>query len=121
MSVLREVSAFGKSRYEETMPVVWRIGLQNCDCGRRATRAEESPEDHSLRSLRQAGVGRKRAAKLFPKIGFARYSGGCMRAVSTDEVITDIEQVRADFPILHQKVHGHELVYFDNAATSQKP
>lgn len=33
----------------------------------------------------------------------------------------DVERVRADFPILHQKVHGHSLVYLDNAATSQKP
>jgi cysteine desulfurase / selenocysteine lyase len=33
----------------------------------------------------------------------------------------DLEQVRADFPILHQQVHGHPLVYLDNAATSQKP
>ena len=33
----------------------------------------------------------------------------------------DWESLRADFPILHQKVHGHPLVYFDNAATSQKP
>ena len=31
------------------------------------------------------------------------------------------DQVRADFPILHQKVNGKPLVYFDNAATSQKP
>ncbi|MFM8469762.1 MAG: aminotransferase class V-fold PLP-dependent enzyme, partial [Limisphaerales bacterium] len=29
--------------------------------------------------------------------------------------------LRADFPILDQTVHGHPLVYFDNAATSQKP
>jgi len=29
--------------------------------------------------------------------------------------------LRADFPILDQKVHGHPLIYFDNAATSQKP
>lgn len=29
--------------------------------------------------------------------------------------------LRADFPILHQQVHGHPLVYLDNAATSQKP
>jgi cysteine desulfurase/selenocysteine lyase len=29
--------------------------------------------------------------------------------------------VRADFPILAQTVNGHPLVYFDNAATSQKP
>src|SRR3989441_3365744 len=33
----------------------------------------------------------------------------------------DWEKLRADFPILHQKVHGHPLIYFDNAATSQTP
>lgn len=30
-------------------------------------------------------------------------------------------KLRPDFPILHQHVHGHPLVYLDNAATSQKP
>ncbi|WP_204152069.1 SufS family cysteine desulfurase [Leptolyngbya sp. CCY15150] len=30
-------------------------------------------------------------------------------------------KLRPDFPILHQQVHGHPLVYLDNAATSQKP
>ena len=29
--------------------------------------------------------------------------------------------LRADFPILDQKVHGQPLIYFDNAATTQKP
>jgi cysteine desulfurase/selenocysteine lyase len=29
--------------------------------------------------------------------------------------------LRADFPILDQKVHGRPLIYFDNAATTQKP
>ena len=33
----------------------------------------------------------------------------------------DAERVRADFPILHQEVNGHPLVYLDNAATTQKP
>lgn len=33
----------------------------------------------------------------------------------------DVERVRADFPILAQTVHGHKLVYLDNAATSHKP
>lgn len=28
---------------------------------------------------------------------------------------------REDFPILNEKVHGHSLVYLDNAATTQKP
>ena len=33
----------------------------------------------------------------------------------------DFESLRSDFPILHQKVHGFPLIYFDNAASSQKP
>ena len=33
----------------------------------------------------------------------------------------DLARVRADFPILKQKIHGKPLVYFDNGATSQKP
>ena len=33
----------------------------------------------------------------------------------------DIQKIRADFPILSQKVNGRPLVYFDNGATSQKP
>lgn len=33
----------------------------------------------------------------------------------------DIEAVRRDFPILKQQVNGKPLVYFDNAATAQKP
>jgi cysteine desulfurase/selenocysteine lyase len=33
----------------------------------------------------------------------------------------DVNQIRADFPILQRQVHGKPLVYLDNAATSQKP
>jgi cysteine desulfurase/selenocysteine lyase len=33
----------------------------------------------------------------------------------------DVQRLRADFPILHQKIHGKPLIYFDNAASSQKP
>lgn len=33
----------------------------------------------------------------------------------------DIQKIRADFPILTQKVNGKPLVYFDNGATNQKP
>jgi len=32
-----------------------------------------------------------------------------------------IAHVREQFPILHQEINGHSLVYLDNAATSQKP
>lgn len=33
----------------------------------------------------------------------------------------DVHAIRRDFPILHQTVNGSPLVYFDNAATTQKP
>jgi cysteine desulfurase/selenocysteine lyase len=41
-----------------------------------------------------------------------------------ETVLSDIfavESIRQDFPILNQTVHGKPLVYFDNAATTQKP
>ena len=33
----------------------------------------------------------------------------------------DIEKIRKDFPILSRKIKGNDLIYFDNAATSQTP
>ena len=33
----------------------------------------------------------------------------------------DWKALREDFPILHEQAHGHPLIYFDSAATSQKP
>ncbi len=33
----------------------------------------------------------------------------------------DVQRIREDFPILHQRIRGKRLVYLDNAATSQKP
>ncbi len=33
----------------------------------------------------------------------------------------DVAAIRQDFPILHQQINGHPLVYLDNAASSQKP
>jgi cysteine desulfurase/selenocysteine lyase len=35
--------------------------------------------------------------------------------------VAEINKIREQFPILHQKVNGKPLVYFDNAATTQKP
>ncbi len=33
----------------------------------------------------------------------------------------DVQAIRKNFPILNQKIYNHQLVYFDNAATTQKP
>ncbi|MDA8108650.1 MAG: cysteine desulfurase [Betaproteobacteria bacterium] len=42
-------------------------------------------------------------------------------ALAPQEPAYDVERVRAEFPILAEKVHGKPLVYLDNAATTQKP
>ncbi len=39
--------------------------------------------------------------------------------VAAAETLAD--EVRADFPILHERIHGQPLVWFDNASTTQKP
>jgi len=38
-----------------------------------------------------------------------------------DDQLLDVEKVRADFPILQRTVHGKPLVYFDTAASAQRP
>lgn len=42
-------------------------------------------------------------------------------AVRIPHTTFNVEKIREDFPILSRKVNGKPLVYFDNAATSQKP
>ena len=33
----------------------------------------------------------------------------------------NVDAVRADFPILHQRINGHDLVFLDTGASAQKP
>ena len=61
-----------------------------------------------------------------PALAFGKRLNGdnLMSAITVAKPIEakfDVERVRADFPILEQKVHGKPLVYLDNAASSQKP
>ncbi|MDH3267737.1 MAG: cysteine desulfurase [Ignavibacteria bacterium] len=42
-------------------------------------------------------------------------------AVAVSNKSYDVERIREDFPILKKKVHDKNLVYLDNAATTQKP
>ncbi len=37
------------------------------------------------------------------------------------KIMLNVEEIRKDFPILEQEVNGRKLIYFDNAATTQKP
>lgn len=44
-----------------------------------------------------------------------------IKNLNKDSLNFSIENVRKQFPILNEKVNNHPLVYFDNAATTQKP
>lgn len=44
-----------------------------------------------------------------------------MKTVAETIGTFDIQQIRSQFPVLHQQVNKHQLVYLDNAATTQKP
>ena len=45
-----------------------------------------------------------------------------LRELNYEEVDTlNSEEIKKDFPVLHQKVNGHDLVWLDNGATTQKP
>ena len=40
---------------------------------------------------------------------------------TTQNTVLNVMEIRKDFPILKRKLNGKQLVYFDNAATSQTP
>lgn len=47
--------------------------------------------------------------------------GKTMPSADLQQPALDVEGIRADFPILHQEVHGCRLAFLDNAASSQRP
>ncbi|MDR2474686.1 MAG: aminotransferase class V-fold PLP-dependent enzyme, partial [Bacteroidales bacterium] len=74
---------------------------------------ETSPEDVMLH---------RAAASEFADSRYSPYSFLRDRPITYNGRETfDVQAIRKDFPILHQQIHGHDLIWFDNAATTQKP
>ena len=68
---------------------------------------EKSPQ-HTLPHDNGFGIGIPETEKL--------------RSLHYEEVDTlNSEEIKKDFPVLNQKVNGHDLVWLDNGATTQKP
>ncbi len=62
------------------------------------------------------------ASKQFADYRYSEYSFLRDQEFSYSNIDTfDVKTIRKDFPILHQKVNGKDLIWFDNAATTQKP
>jgi cysteine desulfurase/selenocysteine lyase len=58
----------------------------------------------------------------FEPFTFSDYSfGRDQKIIYNGRETFDVNAIRKDFPILHQKVNGKDLIWFDNAATTQKP
>lgn len=48
-------------------------------------------------------------------------SSGAKKSSSITVGSKSLEAIRADFPILKEKINGHDLIWFDNGATTQRP
>ncbi|MGB4778284.1 SufS family cysteine desulfurase, partial [Microbacterium sp.] len=55
------------------------------------------------------------------ELGDPARSGGIRHRVLDDGAVFDVAAIRREFPILTERVNGHQLVWLDNAATTQKP
>ena len=82
-------------------------------------------------ALRSGGISAARPAETGSSYYFvdpARYpgprgshAGAVPNAAAGARPPFDVNAIRADFPILQERVNGRQLVWFDNAATTQKP
>ena len=55
-------------------------------------------------------------------LGVRPFGESELSSLHYEEVDTlNSEQIKRDFPVLHQQVNGHDLVWLDNGATTQKP
>jgi cysteine desulfurase/selenocysteine lyase len=73
----------------------------------------------AIRASAPAGTAPTLAA---PSFYFLDVSGPLARdRVPARHPAFDVETIRRDFPILQERVHGRPLIWFDNAATTQKP
>jgi cysteine desulfurase / selenocysteine lyase len=61
------------------------------------------------------------AAATGPAFYFLQDRGIPAPALGRGHPAFDVQSIRRDFPILSTRVHGRPLVWFDNAATTQKP
>lgn len=71
--------------------------------------------------LARSLAGQTIASAHSPVFYFAPSAGVPAATLGEPRRVFDVRAIRADFPILSTRVHGHPLVWLDNAATTQKP
>lgn len=79
------------------------------------------PDDIPNPSAQQDG-GKRKCLLKDDGFGIGIPETDLIRKLHYEETDTlNSEAIRKRFPILHQKVNGHDLIWFDNGATTQKP
>jgi cysteine desulfurase/selenocysteine lyase len=83
------------------------------------------PDDDALRGLLAGGVRPTAAPGGFyfidPSASAHPGGRGVPQTATSAHPPFDVNAIRRDFPILQERVNGRQLVWFDNAATTQKP
>lgn len=79
------------------------------------------PEVPDLRWSDTPAVSEDAGSYYFLQAPGAPHAAEPIPAPADDHEIFDVNAIRADFPILRETVNGKPLIWFDNAATTQKP
>jgi hypothetical protein len=90
----------------------------------RRKRGRSTPHAVTCLHDQRVGADHERGVAEAPCIAKSTRSSKPYERTTADTVEKkgyDVDEIRAQFPILKELVHGQPLVYFDNAATSQKP
>ena len=86
-------------------------------------RAEKAPEQPKASGYSPVVVSQAESSAA-PKAQYNTSESGNFRQNGNNSIIVGtktLEQIRRDFPILREKINGHDLVWLDNGATTQRP
>ncbi|MBX3420918.1 MAG: cysteine desulfurase [Pirellulaceae bacterium] len=90
----------------------------------RVTLQQAEVAQNELRRLsfaKQLGRGKLTSDRLVSGAHVPATAGRTPDFFAKPSQTLDVASVRSDFPALHQSINGHDLVWFDNAATTHKP
>ncbi|MGN0696962.1 MAG: SufS family cysteine desulfurase [Oscillospiraceae bacterium] len=87
-------------------------------------RAEQAPEEPKTSGYSPVVLSQAQSESYSPKSRTDPSESGNFRQNGNNSIIVGtktLEQIRRDFPILGEKINGHDLVWLDNGATTQRP
>ena len=87
-------------------------------------RKEQAPEQPKASGYSPVVVSQAQSESYAPKPQVNSAESDNFRQSNNNSIIVGtktLEQIRRDFPILGEKINGHDLVWLDNGATTQRP